>query len=211
MKGIWITGAALMCLPAAVFAADLGKPPSLKDSYVSYEAPSYNWSGLYGGGFLGAALSSDSTDFAGGAWAGYNWQLSRYFVYGVEADIGLTDTSQRNRVFGNVNVDSNIGLFGSIRGRAGYAVDRTLFYATAGFAWANIDRNAGPLLFSEDETAVGYVVGGGVEYAFDNNWIGRAEYLYSNYGETSIINQIGNRAELENDLSLLRVGLSRKF
>lgn len=219
MKAIWITGIALISMPVTAFAADLGGKPayrpgpgSLKDApVVTYEAPAYNWSGLYGGGFVGAALTNDSSDFAGGFWAGYNWQLSRNFVYGIEADIGLTNATQRDRVFGAVDVDSKIDLFGSVRGRAGYAVDRTLFYATAGLAWANIEQRAGPLLLSESETAVGYVVGGGIEYAFDNSWIARAEYLYSNYGDSNVVNRAGNRAEFDNEMSLLRVGVSHKF
>jgi outer membrane immunogenic protein len=108
-------------------------------------------------------------------------------------------------------------MFGSLRGRIGYAVDRTLFFGTAGVAWANISqniqkgRNAGEQVVWEDQTATGYVVGGGIEYAFDNSWVGRAEYLYSNYGNVTLYNADGNRAEFKNDMSLLRVGLSHKF
>lgn len=231
MQKIWIAGWALVCLPAFTHAADLGKPASPKDPYVNYEAP-YNWSGLYGGGFIGGAHSvwtidffrnnnhghaeEGSDGFAGGLWVGHNWQVNRW-VYGVEADLGWTNASQHNQVFDNDNTDSSIGMFGSIRGRAGYTVDRVLFFGTAGIAWANIDqniqkgRNAGEQVVWENQTPTGYVIGGGIEYAFDNRWIGRAEYLYSNYGDVTLINRDGNRAVFENDMSLLRVGLSHKF
>ena len=235
MNRIWIAIGAVIYLATITIAqaADLGgKPASIKDSYVDYAAP-YNWSGLYGGGFVGGAhsiwtndffrnnnhghaeLSSDG--FAGGFYLGHNWQLNRNWVYGIEADIGWTNASQHNEVFDNDHTDSEIGMFGSLRGRIGYAVDRTLFFATAGVAWANIDqniqkgRNAGEQVVWEGQTATGYVVGGGIEYAFDNNWIGRAEYLYSDYGNVTLYNADGNRAEFKNDMSLLRVGLSHKF
>ncbi len=69
-------------------AADLNRG-SLKDSPPdSYEAPVYNWQGLYGGVFLGGVGETWTVDFyrnnnhghaelgsmgiAYGAWAGYN-------------------------------------------------------------------------------------------------------------------------------------------
>lgn len=232
MKQILIAGGLITCLASAGHAADLGAPPSIKDSYTSYAAP-YNWSGLYGGGFIGGAHSIWTIDFyrnnnhghaeessdglAGGLYAGYNWQFNRNWIYGIEADLGVTNASQHNQVFDNDNTDSEIGMFGSLRGRIGYAVDRTLFFGTAGFAFANISqniqkgRNAGEQVVWEDQTATGYILGGGIEYAFDNNWVGRAEYLYSNYGNVTLYNADGNRAEFANDMSLLRVGLSHKF
>lgn len=232
MKKIWIILTAMTILSPLANAADLGKPQPDPTAYPAYEAP-YNWSGLYGGAFVGRADSKWSIDFfrnnnhghaelssdgvAGGFWLGYNWQASRNWVYGVEADLGWTNADQHNQTFDNDNTDSQINNFGSLRGRIGYAVDRTLFFATAGVAWANISqniqkgRNAGEQVVSEDEVHTGYVVGAGIDYAFDNSWIGRAEYLYANYGSDTFTNRDGNRADFSNDLSLVRVGLSRKF
>lgn len=221
--------AASIAMASGVRAADTGGVPARFDGYSG----AYNWSGLYTGAFVGSAHSIWTIDFyrnnnhghaelpsdgfAGGFWVGYNWQVSQNVVFGIEADIGWTGADQHNETFDNDKTDSEIGPFGSIRGRAGYAIDRVLFFATAGVAWANISqniqkgRNAGEQVVWEDQTPTGYVVGAGIEYAFDNRWIGRAEYLYSNYGTVTLYNRDGNRAEFENDLSLVRVGLSHRF
>ena len=70
---------------------------------------------------------------------------------------------------------------GSIRGRAGFAVDRALFYATGGAAFTsfNYSNSNGD---SSSNARVGYTVGGGIEYAVTNDWSVRAEYRYSAFG-----------------------------
>jgi outer membrane immunogenic protein len=199
---------------------------------IRYAAP-YNWTGLYTGAFVGGAHSiwtidfyrnnnhghaEESSDgFALGGWVGYNWQVGPHLVYGIEGDLGWTNASQNNQVFDNDHTNSKIGAFGSLRGRVGYAMDRLLIFATAGLAFADISqniqkgRNAGEQVIWENQTPMGYVIGAGIEYAFDDRWIGRAEYLYSNYGSTTLYNADGNRADFANDMNLLRVGMSYRF
>ncbi|KMO40820.1 outer membrane protein, partial [Methylobacterium aquaticum] len=53
-----------------------------------------------------------------------------------------------------------------VRGRLGYAFDRTLVYATGGFAYgAGGGRDFGLPNRSSDDFQTGWTVGGGVEYA----------------------------------------------
>jgi outer membrane immunogenic protein len=40
---------------------------------------------------------------------------------------------------------------------------------------------------SESKFQTGYAVGGGLEYAFNNNWTARAEYLYVDLGEDALL------------------------
>ncbi|MEZ5853613.1 MAG: outer membrane beta-barrel protein [Hyphomicrobiaceae bacterium] len=213
-------------------AADLYRPPADQGAYEPAAGP-YNWTGLYTGAFAGSAhsiwtidffrnnnhghaeLSSDG--FAAGGYVGYNWHMWPRLVVGVEGDLGFTNASQHNEIFDNDHTDSQVGMFGTLRGRAGYTFGRMLVYGTAGLAFADIDqniqkgRNAGEQVVSEGSRSYGYVVGGGVEYAFDRNWLGRVEYLYSNYGMDTFTNRDGNRADFANDMSLVRVGLAYKF
>ena len=144
--GFWI---------AAASTGDLG--PQSHAPPGKSEAGYYNWTGLYAGAFVGEAHSIWTIDFyrndnhghaevasdgiAGGAWIGYNWQMSRHLVFGIEADLGWTNARQNNRVFANDHTDSSIGMFGSVRGRAGYAIDRLLLFATAGVAFADVSQN----------------------------------------------------------------------
>ena len=68
----------------------------------------------------------------------------------------------------------DLNFFGTVRGRIGYAFDRTLIYATGGFAYGGGDTNNNNVdgLFNNtsgnDEFKFGWTVGGGVEFAFTN-------------------------------------------
>ncbi|MFV0295604.1 MAG: outer membrane protein [Hyphomicrobiaceae bacterium] len=224
----------LILFGSAAQAADLYSPPPAAEAYqpVIGTGP-YNWAGLYTGAFAGMAFPSWSIDFdrnnnhgsadvgydgfAGGAYAGFNWMIGPRTVLGIEGDIGWSNASQDNHLFDNDTSNSEVSMFGSVRGRLGYSFGRMLVYGTAGFAFANIDQsiqkgqNAGEQVVAEGDTSYGYVVGGGIEYAFDPHWIGRLEYLYSDYGNDSYVNRDGNRVEFSNDMSLIRVGLAYKF
>jgi outer membrane immunogenic protein len=81
------------------------------------------------------------------------------------------------------------------RARAGFTPwDRVLIYATGGVAWANFQSNTAvafaPSPFflapyngaihagSASTNLLGWVAGGGIEWAITNNWSVKAEYLY---------------------------------
>ena len=214
-------------------AADLGRPAPAPSVETYYGPAGYNWGGLYVGGFVGMAhglwtvdfyrnnnhghAEEASNGFAGGLWVGYNWQTGPHLVLGVEADLGWSNASQNNQVFDNDHTDSSLGMFGSLRGRVGYAMDRVMLFATAGLAFADISqniqkgRNAGEQVVWEDQRPVGWVIGAGIDYAFDQHWVGRAEFLHADYGSVSLVNRDGNQAIFANDMNLLRVGLSYRF
>ncbi|MGP6490107.1 outer membrane protein, partial [Duffyella gerundensis] len=99
-------------------------------------------------------------------------------VVGIEADAHSLDFGRsRNNAFVNGAVApgfyvtdprglSSLDYFGTARGRLGYAFDRTLVYATGGYAYGSgqDDQNfAGRNFRSSFRT--GYAVGGGIEYA----------------------------------------------
>ena len=193
----------------------------------------FTWSGFYAGGFVGGAHGVWTSDFfrnnnhghaaegedglEAGGFAGYNTYLTANIVYGAEADLGFTSAKSTNNIYDD---DTSLGAynaFGSIRGRLGYAKDRWLAYGTAGIAFANITNdiqkgvNPGEQIVWEDQTRTGYAVGAGLEYALTDHWIGRAEYLYENFGTVTLYNTDGNQAVFNNQLHQLRVGVSYKF
>jgi outer membrane immunogenic protein len=127
-----------------------------------------------------ATFSKDSQDgFSGGAQIGYNYQFTpgSGVVVGIEADAQYVDFGrERNRfsatgplaaqqVFNPAGV-SGLDYFGTVRGRLGYAFDRTLVYGTGGFAYGSgsADRSFGGYA-GNDSFRTGYAVGGGIEYA----------------------------------------------
>ena len=202
-----LAGAVTLSLVFMADAADLGRGGSIKDAppppRQDYAEPYYNWQGLYAGGFVGGG-SQDGV--ALGGWLGYNVMLSSGFVLGIEADIGTANAGNSDIV------DTSrlaIDTFGSVRGRYGYAIDRFLVFGTAGFAFANLTTASANLLV-EDKMQTGFAVGGGIEYAFTPSLVGRAEYIYSNYGDVSL-RQGNTLTDLTNDMHLARVGLSYRF
>lgn len=173
----------------------------------------YDWTGVYlgvQGGYSWTDISAlgETVDFNGGlvgAHVGANWQ-SGAFVLGLEGDIEHA-WNDVTRGITTVGTDWQ----GSLRVRAGYALDRTLIYATGGLAviHATIDVND-PILGALDatDTLTGYTVGGGVEHAFADNWTGRVEYRYADFGSNNLFD-LGDSADV--DQHAVRVGLSYKF
>jgi outer membrane immunogenic protein len=118
--------------------------------------------------------------FVGGGQIGYNYQFTpgSGVVVGIEADAQYVDFGRdRNRFAAtspllpgalafNPNGLSGLDYFGTVRGRLGYAFDRTLVYATGGFAYGSGGgRDFGLPNRSQDDFQTGYAVGGGVEFA----------------------------------------------
>jgi outer membrane immunogenic protein len=85
----------------------------------------------------------------------------------------------------------------SFRGRAGFAVNQALFYVTGGGAVAEIGGSrttvvngpgiglpAGTFVATNggSSTRWGWTVGGGIEWAFNQNWSVAGEYRYTDFG-----------------------------
>jgi len=122
--------------------------------------------------------------------AGYNWQLANRLVLGVEADVTFVDYFG-NRLAGELvegrtsTIQANLHNFGTLRGRVGYAFGRILPYVTAGVAWGHnkIDVNyENELAPTKTLMQLGWTIGAGIDYAFDDRWSLRAEYGYVDLG-----------------------------
>ena len=150
----------------------------------------------------------------GGLHAGYNHQIGT-FVLGVEGDIEYSGLKggYRNPING---IDSKIGWQGSLRARAGFAVDRALIYATGGLALADIKHTYinPPVAEGFSKTRVGWTLGAGVEYSFTQNITGRVEYRYTDFGKTrynSLVAFPGASYRQHSTNHTVRVGLSYLF
>lgn len=127
----------------------------------------------------GSPHSTTMQERFAGAFAGYQYQFSNNVVLGVEADARYSfDKTQYDR-FG-AGSEMWTDWSGSVRARLGYAFDRTLLYATGGFAaqrgWVNSTVTG-----LDSDVNIGYVVGAGMEYAFTDSVFGRFEYQFSDY------------------------------
>jgi outer membrane immunogenic protein len=109
------------------------------------------------------------------------------FVFGLEGRADGTSLSKSTQPLGSTlsyNVKTESPIQGVLLGRVGYAFDRTLLYVTGGGGYGSIQNRYNILgAGSSFSTTRGFwTVGGGIEYAIDNNWSIRAEYRYSNLG-----------------------------
>ena len=196
MKKILLSGVALAALFAAAPASAADVPVRQQQQYYkAAPAPVFNWTGFYFGGHVGygwgdTAVGGDVDGFLGGVQLGYNWQLSRNWVFGVEADISGTDI--------NNAVPVHIDYLGTLRARVGYTWDRTMLYGTGGLAW-NRSSVAGL-----HDTDTGYALGLGIEWAFAPNWSTKVEYMYYAFDNTSVI-------PTDLDISTVKVGLNYRF
>jgi outer membrane immunogenic protein len=158
-----------------------------------------------------AGQSQSSSSVLGGFEAGYNLQLG-YFAVGGETDIGLYRLQANSFASAPFNgypvpaggtapsyyneVNSN-WLF-TARGRLGFTpMANLLVYGTGGVAVTNLRHEAqfnegifpGTSLGREASVSSGNVTGaafgGGLEWAWTNNWLLKAEYLHLNFGSVA--------------------------
>jgi outer membrane immunogenic protein len=192
MKRLLLAGVALSVATAAS-AADMRARPYSK-APPAVVSPAYNWSGFYIGAMGGYGWGTDagSGGFGGGT-VGYNWQFpGSQFVFGIEVDAAgasIKDSFTEEVDIGvltPLTADSKINSFGSVTGRAGFAMDAVLLYAKGGFAWGNNKTTFTLPEFgvsnSDSQTHTGYTLGGGLEYLFTPNWSAKAEYMYTSLG-----------------------------
>jgi len=207
-KSIFAGAIAATALAGTALAADLPRRTAAAAPAPAYKT--FNWTGVYAGLNAGYAFgkttkSASSTvgDINGvtyGATAGYNHQIDN-IVVGVEGDLakaGIDGSTSSN--------SAKITSLGTVRARAGVAVDRALVYGTAGYAGGNMKVTSGT---SSTKWENGYAVGAGLEYAFTNNISAKAEYLYThlndkNYNLTSVSTAGSNT-------SAIRSGVNYKF
>src|SRR3954469_18235065 len=151
-------------------AAGSALAPNAQAADMPVKAPTWtptqtwNWTGLYIGGHLGAAWQkghttgayvedngtrhgfdnrTSKTGFIGGGQIGYNWQHGN-FVFGLEGDI--SGLSGKNSLFsggdgGAYGFSSQIRWLSTVRSRFGLAVGDTMVYATAGVAFGGVKNS----------------------------------------------------------------------
>jgi outer membrane immunogenic protein len=193
---------------------DAGTAPATGAVYKAPPAPAAGpWTGGYVGAFAGGhwstdrwisdeispgddfgSLGIDVDGFTGGGLIGANLQYGR-LVWGVEADIGLL--TGRASFPGRPgdgdfldSIETKMRWNAHARLRFGYDAGNWLPFIAGGVAYAgtrvtinNFDGT--PPSGSIDLNRVGFSFGGGLDWRFAANWIGRVEYLHDRYGTAS--------------------------
>ncbi len=168
--------------------------------------------GSFSGGVAAARIHgahswSDDLDssFIGGGTLGCNWQpVGTPFVLGLEGEVGyirlngqafdpttIQGTGQTTLdVLGNAKIGD---WYAMATGRIGYAFDRVLVYVKGGAAFVPtrasvVDTCATPgcgnwfIATTADKTVTTGTIGGGVEWAFAQNWSIKGEYMFIGLG-----------------------------
>jgi len=195
--------AVAMAATGAASAADLPRGPA---PYYPPPAAVYNWTGFYAGLNLGYEWGKvtnsgiDPSGVAGGGQIGYNWQ-SGQFVFGAEADIQASAADDTFAPYKFANP-----WFGTLRGRAGFAINNVLLYGTLGLAYGDLRASFGGL--DESKTLAGWTGGLGMEVGFTPNWSAKVEYLYMDLGSRAY-----TLTATDNGLqaSYLRLGVNYHF
>lgn len=249
--GIFIAAliAELMGTPA--MAADMAQP--LYKGPQPLPAPAFSWSGFYVGVFGGygwvssdwtLAQQSPPTGFTlngteqrlrpsgalGGIELGADQQISNWVV-GIGADLSLIDSDASNTILlpGTLTfamARSQVNWLATVTGRAGYAIDRSLFYVKGGLAGAEFkdtysltDVLGGFVNFgNQTNTRVGWTVGAGYEYAVFDHWTVKLEYDYMGFGAkdetftaTSGGVDVGWDQSIKRTLQIAKAGVGYKF
>jgi outer membrane immunogenic protein len=153
---------------------------------------------------------NNNASFVGGGQVGYNWQYN-WVVFGVEGwfDWMANNNNHSNGAFFHgdefdltannrwvTTLTGRIGVTGGPAGVSGIFGSNWLFYAKGGAAWVGNngftvtnETTGGSLTAFGDNnnTQSGWTVGGGIEWAFANNWTVRAEYDFIGLEDRSFI------------------------
>ena len=223
MKKFLLGTVALAVLGATVpaLAADLGPRRAYTKAPEYVPAPIYNWTGFYIGGHVGGAFvgddsiaagvtrSSDGT-FLGGVQAGADYQFAPNWVVGIEGQYSWLDNSTDPVLVGGLLFSDKQKGIASVTGRLGYTWGPTLLYVKGGYAYTDyktsLTNPATGANVAISSSKDGYTVGAGLEYMFAQNWSGKLEYQYYDFGKTEFTG-----ASVKNDEHSVKAGLNYRF
>jgi outer membrane immunogenic protein len=209
MRKLLLAAAAAVAVATHASGGDL--PLQRRSTYAPPEIyrSLFNWTGFYigvhggyGWGHSGGS-GTDPDGFVGGVQAGYNWQVAPNGVLGLETDISASSIDGKNN-----GVKFSTDYVGTIRGRAGYTIDRVMLYVTGGAAYGRGDLNVGGL--SNNQFHWGWTLGGGVEAMVTPNVSARLEYLYVDLAKETYQSVLGPM-NVGYNTNIIRGGLNYRF
>lgn len=175
--------------------------------------------------------STRATGFLGGIQGGVDRQFSNW-VIGLAGDYAWSDarstetTASPTTLGVSSTVNGRMVDIGLLTGRLGYAANNWLFYVNGGGALGTFSSNGSAVLngvttttFSSRATQTGWTVGGGVEWAFLNNWSAKVEYNHLDFGtkpvtvtgvsgvDAGVLSTVNSRTTVD----IVKAGLNYRF
>jgi outer membrane immunogenic protein len=245
---VTLTGAALAAdLPARIptKAPIVAAPFSWTGCYVGVHAGAgwarTGFTDVGAGAFIaptGPEIDVNSrTGFVGGGQVGCDYQFASNWVVGAAGDFSWAsiDGETNDPFFAGktpgvpLSLHSRTDFLASATGRVGYAWDRYLVYAKGGAAWSH-DKyqvnnfNCTATIFvscntSATETRLGWIAGGGLEWALAPNWSALIEYDHYGFGTRGLtftdpaqVNSASfNGFNVKLNVDVVKVGLNYRF
>jgi outer membrane immunogenic protein len=198
--------AADLPVPAPVYKAPAyGPPPFLWTGFyvggnlgVAWSQATVNDLAPPVGGGVNYSNPNSNGFFIGGGQVGANYQISN-FVIGAEADFDWAGNRQVSGPgvvtgVGTIQVSQHDRWITTVAARFGVALDHWLVYGKAGGGWIGTGNFTvtnitvgGSSVVSGSGTNSGWLVGGGVEYAWTPNWSTKLEFDYIGLRSTSYV------------------------
>jgi opacity protein-like surface antigen len=210
----------------AAYAADIVH--KAHPAPVAPVAP-YNWTGFYAGANFGG-LWTDSTltnantgishklggaGFLGGLQAGYNYQFGN-IVLGVEGEFDWAShdpgLALNIPMIGVSRFSHEVNWVSTVAARFGFGFDRWLTYGKAGAGWFNSSSSVaipGVANWQSTDTQSGWLLGGGIEYAFASSWTAKLEYSYLKLGDETLAGTMP--LSVSRDVQFIKAGLNYRF
>ncbi len=168
---------------------------------ISYNTMSFSGNGL-----------RDADGITLGASGGYDFRYND-FILGPTADLSYDflygDSSRVDDVSG---YKAHADFDGSVGARVGYLLwDRTLVYATGGYAFSNLNVKNRALGVSDSNMLSGWTAGGGVEYLWSNNNSLRFEYKRVDFSDESFDSLPAGRDEVKASMDKFSFGFVHRF
>lgn len=161
-----------------------------------------------------------------GGQIGCDYEFPSSFVIGIEGTAsGSTMRGSKTTVLplgfpGDAAlVQANTDFLASVTGRVGYAFDNVLLYARGGAALAGDKFEVSgaftglPYDFRGLDNRFGWIVGGGVDWAFTQHWSANVEYDYYQFGHSNVlmtdgINGFSGLVDVKQNVQVVKVGFN---
>jgi high affinity Mn2+ porin len=178
--------------------------------------------------FQGFDGFKEQGSFFEGLQVGYNYMFQNRLVIGVEADASFPSFQSLEGLsiggastflapgIGWETYSETVLAFGTLRARVGYAFGDWLLYATGGLAWTYDQLTLTQLTSGATDSPFlwrfGWAAGAGVEFPLLPHWTARFEYLFTDYGPSSVtFPTAAQRSDSNFLLQEFRAGLNYQF
>lgn len=171
-------------------------------------SPDFEISDEVNHGGSGSALLADTDGFSIGAKLGYDQEFG-HVVLGVMTDAFYSFADGGGR--GASVFESELDYYGTVRGRLGYTLGRFMPYATAGFAYGQLEVKNRTTGASDSEVMTGWVYGGGLEFVYNNDITLHAGYRRIDFGSETFSVLPNGQNRLSPEMNVFDFGFVRRY